>query len=166
MPPFSCVGMRLIGEPEGASAPPVCSRAQPGQPGPGEASHSGTMPGRSGATLPATLPAPRGAEAASERPWERGRRGRRAWHSSASPSCHGGPKGVAADGSNLKQPRGARRWQPPACGSISYSLLWTPSTPGFGAKLGPATHKVGRLTEVRGRLVAKQRRGGREVASL
>ena len=43
------------------------------------------------------------------------------------PSYHGGPKGVAADGSNLKQPLRARCWQPPACGSISYSCLWTPS---------------------------------------
>lgn len=90
--------MRLIGEPEGASAPPVCSRARPGQPGPGEASHSGTMPGRSGATLPATLPATAGSGGGLRAAVGAGPARTAGTAFLRSPSYHGGPKGVAADG--------------------------------------------------------------------
>lgn len=99
---------------------------------------------REGAVPPsrAALPARWGAEEASERPWERGCRGLQAWHSSAPQAIAAVPRVFAADGSNLKQPRRALLSAP----SLWEHLVRPPLnilTPGFGAKLGLATHKVG-----------------------
>lgn len=98
---------------------------QPGQrmPSPKEDSHSGTMPGRRQCHPPGHSLCTMGS---------RGGRGSGAdmvcRHCIPPlPSYRGGPKGVTADGSNLKQPLRVHCWQPPACGSILYNLLWTPS---------------------------------------
>lgn len=130
MPSFSFVGVRLIGKPKGVSAPllPCAPRSAP----PADAQPCGGFPqwddvGKE--AVPACRPlSPRHGEQRRP-PSGRGSgndvdRGHRI---PPLPSYRGGPKGVAADGSNLKQPRWARCWQPPACGSILYSLLWTPS---------------------------------------
>lgn len=130
MPSFSFVENQLIGEPKGASAPllPWAPRSSP----PADAQPRGGFPQRDDAgkeTVPPSQPlSPHHGERRRPPSGRGSGTGADCGHRIPPlPSYRGGPKGVAADGNNLKQPRWARCWQPPACGSILYSLLWTPS---------------------------------------